>query len=397
MESNPSKHRSDLDWLRVLVILTVFVFHCGRFFDTDGWHVKNPVRHEGVMVWTGFLVTWMMPLIFFISGSSTWYALKSRSAGTFVKERALRLLVPLVLGIFTHVAFQIYLERKSFGGFTGSFFAFYPHYFQGWYAFGGNFAWMGLHLWYLEMLFVYSILLLPLFVFLTEKTGDRILNQIGRWFAKPGLVYLLAIPPMILMSALSPRSFWGQGGFGGWPLPDYVFIFFYGFLLVSRGEIEVQIEKLRSVSLSLGGILSFAAMGLWRSGANQDYGSARYICFFSLWAASSWCFVLGLFGLARRHLGFSNRFVRYANDGVLPFYVLHQSVILTVGFYVVRWNIPDLVKFAVIAIVSFTIIAGIYEFMIRRNNVMRFLFGMKIQRRRRPAYQTSGACEPTNA
>lgn len=379
MESNQPKHRSDLDWLRVLVILTVFVFHCGRFFDTDGWHVKNPVRYPGVMIWTGFLVTWMMPLIFFISGASTWYALKSRRAGTFVKERALRLLVPLVLGIFTHVAFQVYLERKSSGGFTGSFFDFYPHYFQGWYGFGGNFAWMGLHLWYLEMLFIYSILLLPLFVFLTEKTGDRILDQVSRWFAKPGLVCFLAIPQMILMSALSPHSFWGQHGFGGWPLPVYVFIFLYGFLLVSREEMQVQIEKLRSVSLSLAGILLLVAMVLWKGGADQNYGTARYILLFSLWAASSWCLVLGLFGLARRHLGFSNGFVRYANEGVLPFYVLHQSVILTAGFYVVQWNIPDLARFAVIAIVSFTFIVGFYEFVIRRNNVMRFLFGMKVQ------------------
>src|SRR5262249_16902539 len=150
--------RYDLDWLRVLVILTVFIFHCGRFFDTDGWHVKNHVRHEAVQVWTVFLVCWMMPFIFVISGESTFYALGSRSPGKFLKDRAARLVVPLVVGMFTHIPLQVYLERVSFSGFKGSFFDFYPRYFKGFYGNGGNFAWMGLHLWYLEALFLFSVI-----------------------------------------------------------------------------------------------------------------------------------------------------------------------------------------------------------------------------------------------
>jgi peptidoglycan/LPS O-acetylase OafA/YrhL len=65
------------------------------------------------------------------------------------------------------------------------------------------------------------------------------------------------------------------------------------------------------------------------------------------------------------------------HESVLPFYILHQTVILTIGFFVVRWAIPDLAKFVVIAASSFAIIVAIYEFAIRRHNAMRFLFGMK--------------------
>jgi hypothetical protein len=124
MTTGASQRRYDLDWLRVLVILVVFVFHCGRFFDTDGWHVKNPVRHPTAQLWTVFLVCWMMPLIFVISGASTFYAL-GKGTGKFVKDRASRLLVPVVAGIFSHIAWQVYLERVSFSGFNGSFLQFY--------------------------------------------------------------------------------------------------------------------------------------------------------------------------------------------------------------------------------------------------------------------------------
>jgi peptidoglycan/LPS O-acetylase OafA/YrhL len=66
---------------------------------------------------------------------------------------------------------------------------------------------------------------------------------------------------------------------------------------------------------------------------------------------------------------------------VLPFYILHQTVLLTVGYFVVRWPIPDLLKWAIILVVSFAIIMALYEFLVRRINVLRFLFGMKLLRK----------------
>jgi glucans biosynthesis protein C len=158
----------DLDWLRVLLIGCVFIFHSGRFFDTGGWHVKNAETFFGVQVWTTFLANWMMPAIFVVSGASLFFALGG-SNGKFIKDKVLRLLVPLVVGAFTHVAVQVYLERVTHHQFTGTFFEFLPQYFNGLYGLGGTFAWMGLHLWYLLVLFVFSILPLPLFRWLTGR------------------------------------------------------------------------------------------------------------------------------------------------------------------------------------------------------------------------------------
>ena len=62
---------------------------------------------------------------------------------------------------------------------------------------------------------------------------------------------------------------------------------------------------------------------------------------------------------------------------MLPFYVLHQTVLLSVGYFVVPWAIPDLLKWVIILLASFALIMVIYEFLVRRYNVMRFLFGMK--------------------
>jgi len=381
MISTTPVRRYDLDWLRVLVILTVFIFHCGRFFDMDGWHVKNPVRHEAVQVWTVFLVCWMMPLIFVISGESTFYAFGSRSLGKFLKDRAARLIVPLIVGMFTHVALQVYLERVSFSGFKGTFFDFYPQYFKGFYAHGGNFAWMGLHLWYLEALFLFSLLFIPLFLFLLTRTGQKVIDSCGHWLSKPAALYLLAIPPMALFALLDPKTQWGQRGFGGWPPIIYAFWFLYGFALPMRSEVENQIVKTRRISLWVAVGIFLALVVLWKTGGDPKFGTVRYASLLSLYALASWCFILGFLGLGRSSLSFTNTYVRYANEAVLPFYVLHQTVILSIGFFVVRWSVPDLIKFLAISASSLGLILAIYEFAIRRNNVMRFLFGMRMQPR----------------
>ena len=69
---------------------------------------------------------------------------------------------------------------------------------------------------------------------------------------------------------------------------------------------------------------------------------------------------------------------------MLPFYILHQTVIMSVGYFVVQWAIPDLLKWLIIVPVSFAIIMALYEFLVRRYNVMRFLFGMKPLKRTAP-------------
>src|SRR5262249_25953239 len=78
-----------------------------------------------------------------------------------------------------------------------------------------------------------------------------------------------------------------------------------------------------------------------------------------------------------QHLNFNSPRLRYANEAVLPFYVLHQSVLIELGYFVVRWPLPDGMKWLIIALTSFAIVMALYEFLVRRVRVLRFLFGMK--------------------
>ena len=41
MNTEASNRRYELDWLRVMAILVVFLYHSTRFFNLGDWHIKN--------------------------------------------------------------------------------------------------------------------------------------------------------------------------------------------------------------------------------------------------------------------------------------------------------------------------------------------------------------------
>jgi peptidoglycan/LPS O-acetylase OafA/YrhL len=88
--------------------------------------------------------------------------------------------------------------------------------------------------------------------------------------------------------------------------------------------------------------------------------------------------VLAILGFGMKRLNFNKPILSYANEAVLPFYILHHPVLLCVGYFVVQWAIPAAAKFFIIDAVSFAIIMALYEFVVRRFNFLRFLFGMKL-------------------
>lgn len=191
MTSNSSDRRYELDWLRVMAILFVFLYHSTRFFNLGDWHVKNIDTYVWVEAWIIFANRWLMPLFFIISGASLFYALeKSKGWSKFYTDKILRLMIPVIFASITHSALQVYLDRLSHGQFSGSFIAFFPEYFNGIFlGIGkpeGNFAYHGMHLWYLFFLFVYSIIFYRLFIWF-KGNGRTILKRITAFFAIPGL------------------------------------------------------------------------------------------------------------------------------------------------------------------------------------------------------------------
>ena len=380
MSTVTSNRRYELDWLRVLAILVVFLYHSTRFFNLGDWHVKNVNNYVWMEIWNIFATRWMMPLFFIISGASLFYAIgKSGGWRRFYVDKFLRLMIPVVFATVTHSALQVYLDRLTHGQFSGSFFSFLPGYFNGLYfAIGmpGNFAFHWMHLWYLLFLFLYSLICYRLFIWL--KAAEReILNRITSLFAVPGLIYLWFVLPLLIMKALIPQAVLDAGP-GGWGFLYYIWFLISGFLIVSSDRLQRSIKNQRWISLLLGVVLISAYL-------YQLFSPSRVV--FQTWISdwiyallsffSAWCWLFAILGFGMRYLAFDRPVLRYTNEGVLPFFILHQTVLLVVGYFVVTWEIHDFLKWAIVFTGSFIIIIALYTLVIRKFELFRFLFGMK--------------------
>ncbi|MCJ7687071.1 MAG: acyltransferase [Desulfobacteraceae bacterium] len=380
MTTDTSNRRYELDWLRVLAILSVFLYHSTRFFNLGDWHVKNVNTYVWVEIWNIFATRWMMPLFFIISGASLFYAIgKSSGWWRFYVDKFLRLMIPVLVASVTHSALQVYLERLIHGQFSGSFFSFLPEYFNGVYlgiGIPGNFAYHGMHLWYLFFLFIYSLICYRLFIWL-KGTGREILNRIMTMFAIPGLMYIWFSIPLLIMKALIPQAVLNVGS-GGWGFLYYIWFLISGFMIISSDRLQQQIKNQRWISLLLGMVLSTVYL-------YQLFSPSRVILpvwisdwiytLLSIFSAWSWLFAILGFGM--RFLAFDRPFLRYANEGVLPFFILHQTVLLGIGYFIMTWGIPDALKWAIVFTSSFVVIITLYTLLIRKLDLFRFLFGMK--------------------
>jgi len=106
------ERRYDIDWLRILAIMMVFLFHCARFFGGGRWHLKNPGEESFLAtLFIGVLDLWIMPLFFLLSGASSYYALKSSTGGQYLLDRVKRILIPLYgVGACILLLPQVYFE-----------------------------------------------------------------------------------------------------------------------------------------------------------------------------------------------------------------------------------------------------------------------------------------------
>jgi len=371
-----------IDWLRVLSILGVFLFHNARFFDQfSDWHVKNATTGLGPSMFVGFMDQWIMPIFFVLAGASTYYSSKFRNAGQFTRERVLRLVVPYIFGVFVIVVPQAYFEGISHSQLTGtSFFQFYPSYvssipFFHWY-----------HLWFLAFLFAFSIITLPIF-FIKDKAGTSLAARLMHVVNKRWSLWLLLVVPLAIANIfLYPGGFWGDRGAGGWNIIAYALFFIAGYLIMSNQRIMDIIRSLQESPIVLvTGIAAMVSLIVFfmpeLSNPGAHYGSPSFIASQIVQSIDTWWIIISFFGLASRYLNRKNRFLTYASEAVLPFYILHQTVIIVIGYFVVQWSIGIAPKYFIIASTSFIAIMAIYELLVRRISVLRVLFGMRLKKR----------------
>jgi glucans biosynthesis protein C len=368
------ERKYNIDWLRVIAFDLLILYHVGMIFVPWNFHLKNNITSDAFIVPMMILNQWRLPLLFVISGMGTCYALSYKTSGIFIQERAARLMIPLLFGMLVVVPPQVYIERLSQGVNYNSYFDFYASLFNGIYP-KGNLSWH--HLWFIFYLFVYTLLLTPLFIYIRNNPGLKIIEWLKYSLNKyPLTILIFPIPLIIVEATLYPIYNYTLAFWGDWyAVSFYGVLFFYGFILITfKDTFWKLIEKYRLFFLILALLLTPTFFLLLRT----DY--QYLICvvrIFNLW---SW--ILLLIGYSAKFLNKPSALLSYRNEAVYPFYILHQTVLLILGFYVIKLNLNIPMKFLILVIGTFGIVWLFYEFIIRRVRLLRLLFGMKLDNKR---------------
>ncbi len=362
----------DLDWLRVLVFGFLILYHVGMFFVPWDWHIKNNELSGGLQYPMRFVNLWRLNILFMISGMGTWLALGKRSGGQYARERLKRLLAPLIFGMLVIVPPQVYLERLVYGGYQGSYFSFLIRdAFHGVYP-EGNFSWH--HLWFLPYLLLFSLVLAPVFVYMRRHPANRWVKFLSKAVAHPAGMLIFILPLWLTEGFLQPRFPSTHDLIGDWyNLALYFLLFFFGFSLMASGRAFRDSVRNKRLPYLLTGVLGILAHIMLRSQFAGFPGLIPPL----IRVVGYWFMILGLFGYAARYLNRESGLIRYCNKAVYPFYILHQTVTVILGYMVMDKSWPMVWKGLILIAGTFGICWLLYEFLIRRVPLLRPLFGVK--------------------
>lgn len=359
-----------IDRLRFIAIVILIFFHSALIFASESnFHVKNKELSGVIEEFIYFLHGWRLALLFFISGVGTSIALQFRNKRQYIKERFKRLFIPLLFGVIVVVPPQIYFERISQGFEYETYFSFWIQSFStGIYPYG-NVSWH--HLWFVAYLLIYSVLSVPLF-FLVKNHNLKQLNK----FAEKWGVLLWAIPLALILALLKPYSIGVQNIVNDLAMfTFYWLVFLSGFVIHNKSYWNYFENKL-SIILLLTIMFTVATYYIRDDYSDMPKVGTLYFLYSFVRGCSAWLWVLTLLAVGKKYLNRSGKHLSLLNESVYPLYILHQTVIICIGYYVVQTNWSIITKLLIIVAVTF-IICWTMFLLLRKTRLTRLLFGMK--------------------
>jgi len=374
--------RYDIDALRVIAFALLILYHVCMLYVTDwGWHVKSSYQTEWLQWPMIFLNRWRMALLFLISGLAIGLFNPAGAGGRFALSRTWRLFLPLLFGMFFIVPVQPYCQGVSnglvepgFGTFMLRYWSFQPwpkDAFDGWqYGITWN------HLWYLAYLWVYTLLLCVLLPALESRLGKRMQEAVCG-LRGAGLIILPALPLVLYLTTLA-RLFpttndllhdWFQHAL-------YFSVFLYGYVMARSTALWNELVRLRYIATALALVL-FAVYIVWDLQLGEHpsdlmVAGIRSVRGFYLWTA-----LLAILGWGHALLNRPFRWLPYATEAVFPWYVLHQSLIVLVAYWLIPLHLGPVLEPVLVVIATVGGCALLHEFVIRRTALLRPLFGLK--------------------
>ncbi|MDN5001985.1 acyltransferase [Bradyrhizobium sp. GCM10027634] len=372
-----SERRIDLDWVRILAFGLLIFYHVGMLYVSWGFHIKSEHRLtflEPVML---VLNPWRLSLLFLVSGVASRFMLGKVRLPAFVCARSVRLLIPLMSGMFVIVPPQSYLQIVESFGYPAGFADYYLHHYL---AFGAQFCpnpcivqptWN--HLWFVVYLWIYTMAVagvLALRPAAADWMGEKLAAALaGPWLLLPCLLF---VAWRLFLSPIFPST---HALFGDWyNHADHATAFLIGFLLARQERVWRDVDRQRWVALTIAAACFIAfVLGYsgWfpRSPMLTWFAGSAYGCY-------QWIAMVAVLGFARRHLTADGPVRRYLTDAIFPYYIVHQTAIIVIAHALRGSGLSAASEATIVILGTALTCAATYE-VVRRIGWLRPLFGLR--------------------
>ncbi|MEI9920715.1 MAG: acyltransferase family protein [Bacteroidota bacterium] len=322
--------RYDIDWVRVIAIGLLIIYHAAIAFQPWGTMIGFPTNKESwPALWLpmSLLNVWRIPLLFFVSGMGVYFAMQSRTPKELLLERAKRILVPYIFGIFVIVPIQLAIWRMKW------MYVYNPG-----------------HLWFLGNIFVYVLIFTFPFYRLKLKHYSALIAI---------LIFIAALVAEVLIIKPIPYELYAMtwhGFFLG------MIAFFFGYVFMAAG---IQYWKM---------IWPTAIVAIAFSSLRLTMGTPGYLL-----PIESVCWILVVLSLAHKYLNKGSDALKYLSEAAYPVYILHLVYQNLVSALIFPMDLAVPIKYVLLVVLTLAGCFITYE-LVKRTNVTRFLFGLKALR-----------------
>ncbi|HEA16237.1 MAG TPA: acyltransferase [Pseudoalteromonas prydzensis] len=367
--------RYDLDWLRVLAFGLLIFYHTGMLYSENwGFHFKSQYLSSNIENAMLLLSPWRMGLIWFISGVALRFIVARFSLGMFLITRSVKILLPLLVGIWFIVPIQLYAQMSQEAGLAMSFWQFYLQFFDltnplfNQYQAG---IWPHVdvnHLWYLRSLWQFSLLLVLFIPLLHHPYMQALLTRLCE--RSIIIIFIVLLLPLCILKLSWPSDTFRY--------PMGALFLLYGYLLAWQPVFYSQLLRHWKRVLGafiIGYLLVVAGYHIiWQNSASSQW---QITSMDMLYTAQRLVGVLLMLALAQRFLNHDHPKLALLNCAVFPFYLLHQSVIIGLAFYLSELQLGGFVELLLILSLTF-IICWLVFMGARRVDLLSPLLGIKV-------------------
>ena len=385
--ATPSSQRlHHLDAVRAGALLLGIVLHSLLPFEPGGMWLFTDSRSAEWTSETVFTIhLFRMVLFMTLAGYFARMVLHRRGAGAFLRDRAKRILLPVVVfapimvvmviaTVIAGVALGLIPEpagaapEQATGQDPGLLAVLNPS-----------------HLWFLLVLMEAIVITVAVRAVLLRVLGidrtDAWAEGIGAALASPAGLLLAAVPYALgllvqgvaMFGIIQPETIRPELA----PTLTYLGAFLVGWFLHAPEGGMRRATSGWAWMLPAAIVLTIAAfLTGWFA---LDAGSGMLVIAAAVQGLASWAWVFALIGLAGKLFSGGSPAVRYTADGSYWIYILHLPLVMAVGIALAPTGLPILVKLLITWTVSMVILVLSYDLMVRSTWVGAWLNG-----RRRP-------------